>query len=92
MFKNSLAGHESRNTCLTESRLSPVSQEGGTRPCPICGAMTEQQPTGSKIRWICLTGGYAHYYQARYAHLETWFTSGKGNLREPLIQAMSHSA
>jgi hypothetical protein len=91
MFKHAPAGHESQESCPIESRPPAAPLESGTRPCPICGAMTERQPTG-KIQWICLTGGYAHYYQARYAHLETWFTSGKGNLREPLIQAMDRSA
>lgn len=56
--------------------------------CPICGATTESRQIGSKPGWICLAGGYTHYYQARYGHLKRWFTSGEGNLREPVIQAM----
>jgi len=43
---------------------------------------------GARKGWICLVGGYTHYYRATYAHLEPWFTRGKGNLREPVIQAM----
>ena len=60
--------------------------------CPVCGGMTEDKKVGRERGWICLVGGYAHYYQARYAHLERWFTSGEGNLREPLIQAMNPAA
>ena len=59
--------------------------------CPVCGGMTEGKKIGKGWGWTCLVGGYAHYYQARYAHLERWFTSGEGNLREPLIQAMNPS-
>jgi hypothetical protein len=56
--------------------------------CPICGATIESKQIGSKPGWVCLAGGYTHYYQARYGHLKRWFTSGEGNLREPVIQAM----
>ena len=59
-----------------------------SRVCPICGGMVKEKQIGQKSGWICLVGGYAHYYQARYGHLKRWFTSGKGNLREPVIQAM----
>jgi len=62
------------------------------RPCPICGAPTEAEEIGDKSGWVCIEGGYAHYYQARYAHLQAWFTSGEGNLREPLIGAMNNAA
>lgn len=61
---------------------------GSQKVCPICGGMVEAKEIGDKSGWICLAGGYAHYYQARYGHLKRWFTSGKGNLREPVIQAM----
>lgn len=60
--------------------------------CPVCGAMVEPKRFGSRMGWTCLAGGHAHYYQSRYAHLERWFTSGEGNLREPLIQSGSHAA
>jgi hypothetical protein len=60
--------------------------------CPICGAMVEARPMGKEKGWVCLVGGYAHYYQARYGYLERWFTSGEGNLREPLIRAMNCAA
>ena len=58
------------------------------RVCPVCGGMAEAKEIGTQSGWTCLVGGYAHYYQARYGHLKRWFTSGKGNLREPVIQAM----
>jgi hypothetical protein len=51
--------------------------------------MTQAQKIGDKMGWSCLVGGYAHYYQAQYAHLKGWFTSGEGNLREPVIWAMN---
>jgi hypothetical protein len=54
--------------------------------------MVETRQISDKAGWTCLFGGYAHYYQARYGHLKGWFTSGKGNLREPLIGAMNHAA
>ena len=60
--------------------------------CPVCGAMVEARRIGSKAGWSCLSGGYAHYYQAQYGHLERWFTSGEGNLREPVISAMNCAA
>ena len=60
--------------------------------CPVCGAMVEVQKFGSKTGGSCLSGGYAHYYQAQYGHLERWFTSGEGNLREPVISAMNCAA
>jgi hypothetical protein len=47
---------------------------------------------GDKAAWVCLAAGYAHYYQAEYRHLESWFTSGQGNLREPVIEAMTCAA
>jgi hypothetical protein len=71
----------------------PAESFKGQGTCPICGAMTKDAPIGASIgdraRWTCLVGGYAHYYQSRYGHLKQWFTSGEGNLREPLIQAMN---
>ena len=60
--------------------------------CPICGAMVESRRVGSRMGWTCLASGFDHYFQARYAHLEQWFTSGEGNLREPLIQAADRAA
>lgn len=57
--------------------------------CPICGAMVECQRIREKMGWVCLAGGLAHYFQARYGYLKGWFTSGEGNLREPVIQAMT---
>ena len=60
--------------------------------CPVCGAMIETRPVGNRKGWTCLAGGYAHYYQARYGHLRRWFTSGQGNLREPVIDAMNCAA
>ena len=60
--------------------------------CPVCGGMTEAQRIGTRPGWTCLVGGYAHYYQAQYGHLERWFTSGEGNLREPVINAMNCAA
>ncbi len=56
--------------------------------CPICGAMVERQKIRGQTGWTCLVGGLTHYFQARYGYLERWFTSGEGNLREPVIQAM----
>jgi hypothetical protein len=60
--------------------------------CPVCGGMVETRSIGSTTGWVCLAGGYAHYYQARYGHLKQWFTSGEGNLREPVIKAMNCAA
>ena len=60
--------------------------------CPICGAAAERTSIGSKVGWTCAAGGYAHYYEARYGHLKRWFTSGEGNLREPVIRAMNCAA
>jgi hypothetical protein len=60
--------------------------------CPICGAMIEARQIAGRSGWTCLAGGYAHYYQARYGHLRCWFTSGQGNLREPVIDAMNCAA
>ncbi len=60
--------------------------------CPVCGAMVQANRFGSKVGWTCLMGGFAHYYQARYGYLKQWFTSGEGNLREPVIQAMRCAA
>ena len=57
--------------------------------CPICGAMVERQRIGQRMGWSCTMGGYAHYYQSKYGYLKQWFTSGKGNLREPVIKAMN---
>ena len=79
---------------------APPKHERGTdspdvqvhNTCPICGARVQDTEIGNKAGWTCLTGGYAHYYQARYGHLEQWFTSGEGNLREPVIQAMNCAA
>ena len=79
---------------------APAKHERGTASpdvqvynvCPICGADIRDIEIGNKAGWTCLAGGYAHYYQARYGHLEQWFTSGEGNLREPVIQAMNCAA
>jgi hypothetical protein len=60
--------------------------------CPVCGAAIEVREIGGKRGWKCLAGGYAHYYQAQYGYLERWFTSGEGNLREPVIRAMNCAA
>ena len=60
--------------------------------CPVCGALVEAKSIAGKAGWTCLVGGYAHYYQAQYGHLKKWFTSGKGNLREPVIRAMNCAA
>jgi len=80
-------------------RLShPVRRPTEGRPeteqvvCPVCGAMTEPKTIGGKAGWTCTSGGYSHYYHARYGHLEQWFTSGQGNGREPVIQAMNCAA
>ncbi len=60
--------------------------------CPVCGAMVEARSINGKTGWSCLLGGYAHYFQSRYGYLKRWFTSGEGNLREPLIGAMNCAA
>lgn len=60
--------------------------------CPVCGAMVEAQKIRDRVGWTCWVGGLAHYFQARYGHLKPWFTSGEGNLREPVIQAMDCSS
>ena len=71
----------------------PGGDETETQPvCPVCGAMVEARQIGEKAGWACLVGGYAHYYQAQYGYLKRWFTSGEGNLREPVIQAMNCAA
>jgi len=57
--------------------------------CPICGVMVEPRRMGARKGWTCLVGGYAHYFEATYGHLEQWFTHGEGNLREPMIRAMN---
>ena len=74
------------------SNKSIRSPQQRPTPCPICGAMTETTILGDKKGWVCLAAGYAHYYEAEYAHLERWFTSGEGNLREPVIEAMTCAA
>ena len=71
---------------------TPPTHDVELRTCPVCGAMVEPRRMGKKQGWACLVGGLAHYYQAEYGHLEQWFTSGEGNLREPVIQAMNHAA
>jgi hypothetical protein len=71
-----------------ESQVSPGDADE-RHACPVCGAMIEARNIGGKKGWACLAGGYAHYYQAQYGHLEHWFTSGEGNMREPLIKAMN---
>ena len=70
----------------------PADAASAPTVCPICGAMTETQRIGKRSGWTCVVGGYAHYYQAQYGHLERWFTSGEGNLREPVISAMNCAA
>ncbi len=77
---------------LEEGINEQESEEQAQQGCPICGAMVQAQKIGNRTGWVCLAGGYAHYYQARYGHLEGWFTSGQGNLREPVIQAMNCAA
>ena len=80
---------EARTQYRPRTTASSVSTSTSSqKACPICGGMVEQKEMGTKSGWTCLVGGYAHYYQARYGHLKRWFTSGKGNLREPVIQAM----
>ena len=78
---------ETRRQYKQTDALSADTQDQGL--CPICGGIVEAKEIGFKLGWICLVGGYAHYYQARYGHLKRWFTSGQGNLREPVIQAMN---
>ena len=70
---------------LTET----VKQQDTLTNCPICGAMVEHQRVGQNMGWSCVMGGFAHYYQAKYGYLKQWFTSGQGNLREPIIRAMN---
>jgi len=70
----------------------PTSHADTQGVCPVCGAMVETVRIGDQEGWTCLVGGYAHYYQVRYGHLKGWFTSGEGNLREPLIWAMNYVA
>jgi hypothetical protein len=74
---------------LDDPATDATDAQGG---CPVCGAMIEVGKIGGKSGWKCLAGGYAHYYQARYGYLERWFTSGEGNLREPVIRAMNCAA
>jgi hypothetical protein len=69
----------------------PADLAGAPAVCPICGAMIETLRIGKRAGWTCVAGGYAHYYQAQYGHLERWFTSGEGNLREPVISAMNYA-
>ena len=78
----------STKTLIQNSGTSAAKAQIG-QICPICGAATRDEQIGDKTGWVCLDGGYAHYYQARYGHLKRWFTSGEGNLREPVIQAMN---
>ena len=70
----------------------PADAADAEGACPVCGATIEVRKIGGKSGWKCLAGGYAHYYQAQYGHLERWFTSGEGNLREPVIGAMNCAA
>ena len=76
-------------TALVQHKRTPTAKAQAQQICPICGALIQDEQIGNKPGWICLAGGYAHYYQARYGHLKRWFTSGEGNLREPVIQAMN---
>jgi hypothetical protein len=69
--------------------LLKTDERTDTQTCPICGAKVERQRIGQKAGWSCTTGGYAHYFQTEYGYLKQWFTSGKGNLREPVIDAMN---
>ena len=82
--------HTDRHTQYRpRATVSTASSDAASQKvCPICGGMVEAKAFSTQSGWICLVGGYAHYYQARYGHLKRWFTSGKGNLREPVIQAM----
>lgn len=89
--KMQLALHTARPQRRPQDPLS-ADAEDVQRVCPICGAMVEGKQVGKNTGWVCIAGGYAHYYQAKYAHLEQWFTSGEGNLREPLIGAMNCAA
>jgi hypothetical protein len=87
--------NKSRPVVANDSSLpgdGPADVTSAPAVCPICGAMTETQQIGKRPGWICVAGGYAHYYQAQYGHLERWFTSGEGNLREPVINAMNCAA
>lgn len=79
--------HQHATHPITETQTQSIPQV-----CPICGAMVESSPLGKKKGWTCLMGGYAHYYQAHYGYLKQWFTSGEGNLREPVIRAMNCAA
>lgn len=76
-----------------ELHLAPLMEMGQQQDkpntCPICGATVEHQRVGQNMGWSCVLGGFAHYYQARYGYLKQWFTSGQGNLREPVISAMN---
>lgn len=76
-----------------------MSQQQNSNPalpacltCPICGAAAHAVDIGHRAGWVCSLGGYSHYYQVRYGHLKRWFTSGEGNLREPVIRAMNCAA
>ncbi len=66
-----------------------VQQKDVPQTCPVCGASVERRRVGKEMGWSCRIGGYAHYYQIKYGYLKQWFTSGTGNLREPVIAAMN---
>jgi len=42
--------------------------------CPICGTAVHRDYFGGRRGWRCEQGGLTHYYQARYQHLQSWFT------------------
>ena len=42
--------------------------------CPVCGAAAVRDRFGKRPGWRCEQGGLTHYYQARYQHLQSWFT------------------
>ena len=69
--------------------IETIRQQEPFDTCPVCGATIERQKIGQKLGWSCAMGGFAHYYQVKYGYLKQWFTSGQGNLREPVINAMN---
>lgn len=74
---------------IPASPMETAKQQNPFDTCPVCGATVERKQIGQKMGWSCVTGGFAHYYQTKYGYLKQWFTSGQGNLREPVINAMN---